>query len=280
MTRRKVREAESENMNVIKRNNVSISGPAGKPIVFVHGFGCNQEVWRELIPTLETHHRTIRYDLTGLGNSDLSAYDLSRYRDLKAHAEDLLEICEVLDLQSPVVVAHSVGASIAVLAANMAPGLFSRLVLLAPSPCFLNGGDYEGGFSLADIESMLDAMEGNYLGWSAQMAPIIAGEPPEGNSSQWLTRSFCRTEPRIAQHFGRVTFLADNREDVAACITPALIVQATDDALAPRSVGEWMVANMAEATLVTLDIVGHCPHLTAPAEIIGLVEGSFSDEGR
>lgn len=256
-----------------QKNNVVVRGSGTAPMLFAHGFGCDQEMWRFVAPAFETSHKVVLYDLTGSGKSDLSAYKFDRYEDLQAHADDILGICRELDLHSVTLVGHSVSAITSVLAANSEPALFARLVLLAPSPCFLNDDGYHGGFSREELEGLIAFMEENYLGWAAQLGPTIAGQPADGPASAELTKSFCRTDPKIAQHFGRVTFLSDKRKDMTKLSVPALIVQCDDDAIAPVDVGRWMHANMPTATLKVVSVTGHCPHMTAPEETVRVIRG-------
>lgn len=263
-------------MNVRARNNVTVSGGGARTMLLAHGYGCDQEMWRFVQPDFERDHQVVRYDLTGAGKSDLSAYDWQKYASLEGHATDILEICEELDLRDVILVGHSVSATTSVLAANRAPEVFSRLILLAPSPCFLNDGDYRGGFSRQDLEELIAFMDENYLGWAEYLGPVVSGQGPDGTVTQDLTRSFCRTDPKIAQHFGRVTFLSDHRADVARSTVPSLIVQCLDDAIAPREVGAWMQRNMTDATLEEVAVTGHCPHMTAPEETIRLVRAYLS----
>lgn len=251
-------------MSILNRNNVTVSGQGENTIVFAHGFGCDQSMWRFIAPEFERDHRVVLFDLTGCGRSDLNAYDRTAYSSLDAHADDILAILEELDLADVTLVGHSVSATTAALAGIKDARRISRLVLVAPSPCFLNDDTYVGGFSRADIEGLIAFMEENFLGWTEQMVPTIAGQPAGEPATDDLTRSFCRTDPAIAQHFGRVTFLSDRRQDMKSVRQPSLILQCETDALAPVSVGEWMAANMANGQLALLPVTGHCPHMTAP----------------
>ncbi len=258
-------------MSVYHRNNVKVTGGTGQTMLFAHGFGCDQEMWRFVAPAFEAGHKVVLFDLTGAGKSDLGAYDFDHYAQLDAHAEDILRICDELELRDVVLVGHSVSAITSVLAANARPDLFAKLVLLAPSPCFLEDNGYHGGFKREDLEGLVAFMDENYLGWSAQVAAIAAGQDIDGPASVELTRSFCRTDPAIAQHFGRVTFLSDRRADMQKLTRPALIVQCSDDTLAPTEVGRWLHDNIGPSTLEILEVTGHSPHLTAPAETIDAI---------
>ena len=238
----------------------------------VHGYGCDQTMWRLIKPAFSNDYKIVSIDLAGFGQSDLSAYDRSTYATLNGHATDILDICEELDLRDLVFVGHSVGAMIGVLAANRDPSRFSNLIMVAPSPCYINDGDYVGGFTPTDIDGLLELLDANFLGWSAQMAPVIMGQPDQPQLAEELTDSFCRTDPEIAKHFGRVTFLSDHRRDVMKVTTPTLILQCANDMLAPVAVGAWMHNAVPGSTLVNMQVTGHCPHLSAPAETIAAMK--------
>jgi sigma-B regulation protein RsbQ len=252
-------------MGVRARNNVSIIGrDSGPVVVLAHGFGCDQNLWRLVAPALAEDFRVVLFDHVGAGHSDLSAWQPGRYAELSGYAEDVLAILRELDLREVVFVGHSVSAMIGVLAAIEEPERFAKLVLLTPSPRYIDEGDYRGGFSEADIEELLDSLDSNYLGWSAAMAPVIMGNPERPELGQELANSFCRTDPAIARVFARTTFLADNRADLAKVTVPTLVIECTDDAIAPREVGAYVHAEIRGSRLVTLDAVGHCPQLSAP----------------
>jgi sigma-B regulation protein RsbQ len=255
-------------------NAVTVSGrPDGPPIVFAHGFGCDQHMWRHVAPAFEATHRVVLFDHVGAGRSDLSAYESGRYAALDGYAEDVLEILDELDLTETVFVGHSVSAMIGVLAAVREPRRFDRLVLVGPSPRYLDddADGYRGGFDRADIEDMLDSLDSNYLGWSGVMAPVIMGNPDRPELGQELTNSFCRTDPRIAREFARVTFLSDNRADLPRLRVPALVLQCSDDAIAPQSVGEYVHRHLPDSTYVLLEATGHCPNLSAPDQTIAAI---------
>ena len=252
-------------MTIQQRHNITVSGSGPATMVFAHGFGCDQSMWRLLAPGYGERFRTVTYDLMGSGASDLSAYDRDKYGSLQGHADDLIDVIRA-SAEGPVVfVGHSVSAMIGLLAGIKAPGLFAAHVMLGPSPCYINDGDYVGGFSRADIDSLLETLEGNYLGWSSTMAPAIMGAPDQPELGQELTNSFCRTDPEIAAHFARVTFLSDNRADLPRLSAPTLIVQCSDDLIAPREVGVYLQHALPNATLRVIENVGHCPHLSAPS---------------
>ena len=259
-------------MTTRDRHNVTVAGRGPATMVFAHGFGCDQNMWRLMAPHYESRYRTIRYDLVGSGKSDLSAYDRTRYGTLQGHADDLIEIVREFAEEPAILVGHSVSAMIGLLAGIKAPELFEAHVMLGPSPCYINDGDYVGGFTAADIDSLLETMEGNYLGWSSTMAPVIMGAPDRPELAKELTNSFCRTDPDIAAHFARVTFLSDNRADLPKLQAPGLILQCSDDLIAPRSVGEYLARTLPDPTLRVIQNVGHCPHLSAPCESMAAID--------
>lgn len=265
-------------MTILKRNNVNVSGQGKRPIMFAHGFGCDQTMWRDVAPDFERDHKVILFDLTGAGQSDLTAYDFRRYSSLDGHADDIVAITEEMDLADTVLVGHSVSAITAALASVKSPARFAAIVLVSPSPCFLNDDDYRGGFDRADLEEMIEFMEENYLGWAMQTAPAIAGQNTDEPSADKLTQSFCRTDPAIAQHFGRVTFTSDRREDMKSVSVPSLIIQCDNDAIAPVTVGEWMHAAMPGSVLQTVPVTGHCPHMTAPRITIDAIRAFLADQ--
>jgi sigma-B regulation protein RsbQ len=259
-------------MDVVARNNVNVTGPAGAPpMLFAHGFGCDQEMWRHVAPAFDREYRVVLFDHVGAGAADPSAWDPERYGSLEGYATDVLEICAALELEDVVFVGHSVSAMIGVLAAAREPDRFSKLVLVGPSPRYIDDDGYVGGFAREDIEELLESLDSNFLGWSSAMAPVIVGNPDRPELGEELTNSFCRTDPEIAKHFARVTFLSDNRADLDAVRTPALVLQCADDAIAPRPVGEYVHRRLADSRLVMMEATGHCPNLSAPAETIAAI---------
>ena len=256
---------------VLKRNNVRIIGRGEQPMMFAHGYGCDQSMWRFITPAFESRYRIILFDHVGHGGSDAAAFDGARYGSLHGYAEDVLAICRELDLKNAVFVGHSVSAMIGVLAAIAEPERFDRLVLIGPSPRYINDGDYVGGFKPEDIEGLLDFLDSNHLGWSSAMAPVIMGNPERPELGAELTNSFCRTSPDIAKHFARVTFLSDNRADLANVRVPTLVLQCKEDAIAPRPVGDFVHRQLPDGTLVILDATGHCPNLSAPEETVAAI---------
>jgi sigma-B regulation protein RsbQ len=259
-------------MNAIRRNNVHIEGIDGPPMLFAHGFGCDQNMWRLVAPAFTEAYRVVLFDHVGAGGSDLSAYDKRKYSRLDGYAADVLEICAELRLSDVVFVGHSVSAMIGVLAARLQRERFKALILVGPSPRYINDVDYVGGFSREDIDGLLSSLDSNYLGWSSAMAPVIMGNPGRPELGAELTNSFCRTDPDIAADFARVTFFSDNRQDLAQVTTPTLILQCSEDVIAPDSVGEYVHRQMPASQLVRMRATGHCPNLSAPAETIAAIK--------
>jgi len=252
-------------VDVRARNNVVVTGRRDGPVVMLsHGFGCDQNMWRLVVPALAERFPVVLFDHVGAGRSDLSAWSEQRYGSLRGYADDVSELVQELDLRRVVFVGHSVSAMIGVLAVNADPSRYAGLVLLTPSPRYVDDTGYRGGFSAADIDELLESLDSNYLGWSAAMAPVIMGNPDRPELGQELTNSFCRTDPRIARVFARATFLSDNRADLASVTVPALVVESAHDAIAPREVGAFVHAAIPGSRLVTLDATGHCPQLSAP----------------
>jgi sigma-B regulation protein RsbQ len=259
---------EGSVVNALARNNVHVRGQGEQAMIFAHGFGCDQNMWRFVTPTFENDFRTVLFDHVGAGGSDLAAYDAAKYGSLSGYADDLIEIGGELGLKGSVFVGHSVSAMIGVLASLKVPDLFAKLVLIGPSPRYINDDDYVGGFSAKQIGELLDFLSDNYMGWSTAMAPAIMGNPERPELGQELTNSFCRTDPEIAKAFARVTFMSDNRADLPRVTTRALILQCSEDLIAPLRVGEYVHRNLPDSDLVVMRATGHCPNLSAPEETI------------
>ncbi|MEN3539389.1 alpha/beta hydrolase [Microbispora sp. ZYX-F-249] len=260
-------------MSVMVRNNVRITGrPDGRPMVFAHGFGCDQNMWRLVAPAFEDEYRIVLFDYVGAGDSDLSAYSPERYSSLQGYAQDVLDICAELDLTGAVFVGHSVSAMIGALAAIREPARFRALVMVGPSPRYIDDESYVGGFSAADIEELLESLDSNYLGWSSAMAPVIMGNPDRPELGAELTNSFCRTDPDIAKRFATVTFMSDNRADLSRVPVRSLILQCSDDVIAPVEVGKYVHENIPGSELVLMRATGHCPNLSAPEETISAIK--------
>ncbi|MER6303012.1 alpha/beta hydrolase [Kitasatospora sp. NPDC001539] len=252
-------------MDTRRRNNVTVSGPVDGPaVVLAHGFGCDQNMWRLVVPALAERYRVVLFDYVGCGGSDAAAWSEERYSSLDGYARDVADVCEALDLRDAVFVGHSVSAMVGVLAAESVPERIGALVMVTSSPCYIDDDGYRGGFSAEDIEELLAALESNYLGWSSAMAPVIMGNPDRPELGRELTNSFCAMDPEIARVFARTTFLSDSREDLKRVTVPTLVLDCTQDAIAPREVGEYVRASIPSSRLVTLDATGHCPQLSAP----------------
>ena len=252
-------------MDISARHNIKFVGTDDGPtILLAHGFGCDQNLWRHVVEELRSDFRLVLIDLVGSGSSDPGAWDATKYSSLAGYASDILEIVDQLNLCDVVFVGHSVSAMIGALATIKDPGRFAKLVLLTPSPCYIDGDGYRGGFSRADIDELLESLEQNYLGWSQAMAPVIMGTPDRPQLQDDLAETFCRTDPECARVFARTTFLSDNRADLAHVSLPTLVIECAQDAIAPREVGAYVHAHIPGSQKITLDATGHCPHVSAP----------------
>ncbi|MET0623819.1 MAG: alpha/beta hydrolase [Pyrinomonadaceae bacterium] len=267
-------------VDVLKRNNVKVSGRGERAMVFAHGFGCDQNMWRFVAPAFEDDFRVVLFDYVGSGKSDMRAYDPEKYSTLGGYARDVLDVCRALRLEDAVFVGHSVSGVVGMLASVEEPRLFSRLVLVGPSPRYVNDPpDYRGGFERADIEGLLDLMEKNYIGWASFLAPVVVKNPERPEFARELEESFCSTDPRVARRFAEATFLADNRADLAKVRVPSLIMQCSEDAIAPAEVGEYLSRNLRGSTLRVLEATGHCPHVSHPEETVRVIKEYLTAEG-
>jgi sigma-B regulation protein RsbQ len=257
--------------DVLKRNNVKVSGRGTQPMLFAHGFGCDQNMWRFVVPAFEENYRVVLFDYVGSGKSDLSAYDPDRYSTLDGYASDVLDICAALDLRDVVYVGHSVSSMVGLLAAKREPDRFAKLIMVGPSPRYINDTDYVGGFERKDIEGLLDLMDNNFIGWAGFLAPVIMKNAERPELGRELQESFCSTDPKIARRFAEVTFFADNRADLGAATVPSLILQCSEDAIAPMEVGHYLERTMPGSTLRVMRATGHCPHLSHPEETIAAI---------
>jgi sigma-B regulation protein RsbQ len=258
-------------MDVRNRNNVIVKGKGSQVIMFAHGFGCDQNMWRYVAPAFEENYKIVLFDHVGAGASDLSAFIPDKYDKLEGYADDIIEIATALQLRNIIFIGHSVSALMGIIASQKSPELFKSLVLVGPSPSYINDGNYIGGFTQLQIEELLESLDNNHLGWSIAMAPVIMGNPDRKELSQELANSFCRTDPAIAKHFARTTFLTDNRELLSAVNIPSLILQCSDDVIAPQAVGEYMHQQISGSQLVLMQATGHCPNLSAPEETIDAI---------
>ncbi len=260
-------------MDVLVRNNVKVSGKSGaQPVLFAHGFGCDQKMWRFITPAFEQDYSIILFDYVGSGNADSSAYDFEKYSSLDGYAQDVLEICQALDLRDIIFVGHSVSSMVGVLAANREPERFSRLIMVGPSPRYINEEGYVGGFDRADIEGLLDLMDKNYIGWANFLAPVVMKNDERPALTQELHESFCSTDPKITRRFAETTFFADNRADLMHLRVPSLILQCSEDAIAPTEVGDYLHRELPHSTLRRLKATGHCPHISHPEETIEAIK--------
>jgi sigma-B regulation protein RsbQ len=258
---------------ILRRNNVKISGTGTQPLIFAHGFGCDQNMWRFVAPAFAGDYRIILFDYVGSGKSDLSAYNPERYSNLHGYARDVIEICTALKLTDAIFVGHSVSSMIGVLAAIRRPDLFECLIQLVPSPCYINHPpDYTGGFEREELDGLFEMMDKNFIGWANYLAPVVMQNPDQPELSAELEESFCSTDPQIARRFAEATFYADNRADLPELRTPSLIIQVTEDAVAPVAVGQYMHEKMSGSRLRLLEASGHCPHMSHPRETIAIIK--------
>lgn len=264
--------------NILHRNNVQISGKGTKPMLFAPGFGCDQNMWRLVAPFFEEHFQVILFDYVGTGKSDYTAYSVEKYRELDGYASDIAEICHALELKDVVFVGHSVGSTIGMLASLQYPDLFERLIMIGPSPCYLNDlPEYGGGFEKEDLEGLINMMEMNFIGWANYLAQVVMKNPDRPELSAELEESFCTTDPAVARDFAVATFFSDNREDVPKVSVPALILQCSDDSIAPAAVGEYMHKMMPASEYRLMNATGHCPHMSHPKETIELIHGYLTE---
>lgn len=259
-------------VDVLSRNNVKVMGQGQQPLVMAHGFGCDQKMWRFVAPAFAADYRLVLFDYVGFGQSDLATYDPQRYSHLQGYAQDVLDICAALDLERAIFVGHSVSSMIGLLAAIAAPERFERLVMIGPSPCYINDEAYFGGFEREDIDQLLDIMEKNYIGWAQFLAPVVMQNADRPQLTQELEESFCSTDPAIATRFAKATFYGDNRRDLARVPVPSLILQCKDDTIAPDEVGQYLHQHLPHSTLARMKATGHCPHMSHPDETIQLIK--------
>jgi sigma-B regulation protein RsbQ len=257
---------------ISQRNNINVFGNGKQPMMFAHGFGCDQNMWRFITPAFEDDYRIILFDYVGAGKSDLSQYNPERYSSLQGYAQDVLDICEELQLKDVIFVGHSVSSMIGLLAAIDKPEYFSNIIMVGPSPCYINDEGYIGGFEKKDIEGLLETMEKNYIGWANFLAPAIMGQKEKPHLGEELAQSFCSTDPVIASQFAKATFFSDNRKDLSKLKTPSLILQCSEDIIAPVEVGNFIHHQLTGSTLKIMKATGHCPHMSEPEETIELIK--------
>ena len=265
-------------MSVLKRNNVVVRGNGDNVMMFAHGFGCDQNMWRHVYPAFLDTYKIVLFDHVGAGNSDLSAYSYAKYDMLEGYAEDIVEIAKELDIKNAVFIGHSVSAVMGLIAANLDPDIFKTLIMVSPSPSYINEENYVGGFTRSEIDELLSSLNNNHLGWSMAMAPVMMGNPEREELGTELANSFCKTDPEIAKHFARTTFLTDKREILHETKTPVLILQCSNDVIAPVEVGKYMHERITDSKLVIMKATGHCPNLSAPEETIAEIENYLNGQ--
>jgi sigma-B regulation protein RsbQ len=264
--------------NVLTALNVNVKGTGTQPMIFAHGLGCDQNVWRYVSPAFENDYKVILFDYIGSGQSDKSSYNKEKYSSLSGYADDLLAICDALSLTNVILVAHSVSSMIGVLAAVKNPTVFSKLIMIGPSPSYINQPPYYGGFAKEDIEQLLQLMKERYLQWANFFAPKAVGNLNRPELAEEVESSFCKADPDITYQFAEVTFLADNRSDIKKLRTPALIMQPAEDIVAPKEVGEYLHQNIPGSTLYYMKATGHFPHLGASDETVNLIKKFLSEK--
>ncbi|MFD1735014.1 alpha/beta fold hydrolase [Bacillus salitolerans] len=267
----------SRNIDIIKRNDVKITGLGDKPVIFAPGFGCDQRMWRYVTPAFKKDYRIITFDYVGAGKTDLRFYDPTKYSQLSGYAQDLIDVLAALQLQEAIFVGHSVSSMIGLIASIQDPKYFERLIMIGPSPCYINDPpDYAGGFEISALEGLIEMMEKNYIQWANQFAPMIMKNEDRPNLSEELEESFCSTDPNIAVNFARATFFSDNRKDLSKATVPSLVLQCADDAIAPTEVGEYIHRRMPGSEIRFMKATGHCPHLSHPEETVALIKDYLS----
>ncbi len=257
--------------DVIKRNNVTVHGEGTQVMLMAHGYGCDKNMWRFITPAFSSKYKIVLFDHVGSGKSDISAYDYEKYASLQGYADDIIEICESLNLKNVIFIGHSVASMMGLLAANKAPHLFDTLIMVCPSPRYINDEIYHGGFDEADINELLESLDSNYLGWSSAITPVIMGNADKPELREELANSFCQNNPEIAKHFANVTFLGDHRKDLSKLTTRTLVLQCTSDVIAPGAVGKYVNEHIQNSTIAFMAATGHCPHMSAPDETVELV---------
>ncbi len=268
-------------MDILQRNNVKLSGQGSRPIVFAHGYGCDQAMWRMVAPAFEQNYKVVLFDYVGAGQSDPDAYDPERYSSLNGYAKDVVELCEALDLQDAILVGHSVSSMICLLAANSIPQRIASVMMICPSSRYLNDPpNYIGGFERSDIEGLLDMISRNQPGWAHYLAGVVAKNPDQPALAHELEASFCAMDPPIAKRFAEATFLADNRDDLKYFEKPCLLLQCQQDSVAPLEVGDYLHRHLSASTLVHMKATGHCPHMSHPEETIKLMREYLTTLGK
>ncbi len=260
-------------IDVLKRNHVKVTGKGTQTMMFAAGFGCDQNMWRFVAPYFEEMYQVVLFDYVGAGKSDITKYAPEKYSTLEGYAQDVLDILSALDLKDTIFVGHSVSSMIGALAAIKEPDRFAKLVMVGPSPRYLNDlPDYIGGFDKEALEGLFDIMDKNYIGWANYLAPVIMKNAERPELAEELEESFCSTDPVIAKNFARTTFFSDNRKDLPQVMIPTLVLQCREDAVAPKEVGEYVHQHIPNSAIKYMDASGHCPHMSHPEETIQLIE--------
>lgn len=256
----------------MQRNNIKLSGRGDHVLVFAHGFGCDQYVWKDIAPAFEDRYRVVLFDYVGSGKSDKTAYSEERYSTLAGYKQDLLELCDALGLDNIIFVGHSVSSMIGMLASIERPELVEKMVMIGPSPNFINDGDYYGGFERSDIEGLLDMMEVDYERWAAYLAPVVLQNEDRPDLAEDFEEVLCSNDPAIMRQFAEVTFTSDVRGELQKLTVPTLILQTSFDAIAPVKVGEYVHGQLPNSELMLMEATGHSPHVSAAEETIAKIK--------
>ncbi|MBE7941559.1 MULTISPECIES: alpha/beta hydrolase [Ramlibacter] len=266
-----------------QRFNVTVHGDGPVTLLFVHGLGCNQSMWRFVAPHFEDRFRVVMMDLMGCGRSDWSAWEPGRYATLDGHAQDLIAVAQAFAGPHTVLVVHSVATMIGLLADLKAPPLFAAHAMFAPSPCYLNEGGYTGGFERETLAALLEMLDNDGATFAGRMAPVIMGESHPPGYAREIEDAFCATLPEAFRQFARATFEGDFRARLPQLVKPVLVLQCTEDVVAPRSVGEYMATTLPDARLVLVPTQGHVPQMADPTRCIqaleDFLEGLGLDQG-
>ena len=265
-------------VDVLKRNNVTIAGQGDQVLLFAHGFGCDQHSWKYIRNAFTADYKLVFFDYVGAGKSDLSFYDAEKYNSLDGYATDVLEICSALKLQDVIFIGHSVSSMIGVLASIKDPGIFKKLILIGPSPCYINKEEYKGGFDQETIDTLFEVMDEDYISWAQSLAPAIMGNQNDPAPGKQLADSFCSIDPVIAKQFARVAFLSDNRKDLPLVTVQSLTIQCSVDSIAPLVVGQYVHEHMPNNRLTVLEAFTHCPHMSYPDQTIAAIRDYLSGE--
>lgn len=258
--------------DVITRNNVTVHGTSKNVLMLAHGFGCDQRMWRFVLPALAEHFTVVLFDYVGSGKSELSSFSVDKYSTLEGYATDVLEIISELDYEKVVFCGHSVSCMIGLIASLRSPEKFSELIMICPSPCFINDlPEYEGGFEKTDLQELMNLMDKNYIGWAEYLAPLVLGASSSKKLIGELSGSFCSTDPIVAKTFAQATFFSDHRQQLPQCVIKTLIIQSESDSLAPVSVGRYIHDRIEESELKIVEVEGHCVHMTEPSLTAGLI---------